>query len=143
MTCRDNYQDSLQGKIWELQSKSLTWKLLEIESKVFKTFTSRVCRKLNRFNMDKAKLVSTPLGSHFILSRDQLSKSKEERDHMSKVLDTGPLKLVNKIELTHLSGISPDFSHLRIKVFINSSKLSLVVPLRSLNSYNYSYFNNR
>ena len=40
---------------------------------------------LNRFNMNEAKPVSTPLGSHFKLSKEQSLKTKEERDHMSKV----------------------------------------------------------
>ena len=40
---------------------------------------------LNRFNMNEAKPVSTPLDNHFRLSKEQLSKTKEERDHMSKV----------------------------------------------------------
>ena len=40
---------------------------------------------LNRFNMNEAKPVSTPLGSHFKLSKDQSPKIEEERDHMSKV----------------------------------------------------------
>ena len=35
--------------------------------------------------MNEAKLVSTPLGSHFKLSKEQLPKTEEERDHMSKV----------------------------------------------------------
>ena len=39
----------------------------------------------NRFNMNKAKPVSTPLGSHFKLSKEQSPKTEEERDHMSKV----------------------------------------------------------
>ena len=35
--------------------------------------------------MNEAKPVSTPLGSHFKLSKEQLSKTEEERDHLSKV----------------------------------------------------------
>ena len=35
--------------------------------------------------MNEAKPVSTPLGSHFKLSKEQSPKTKEERDHMSKV----------------------------------------------------------
>ena len=35
--------------------------------------------------MNEAKPVSTPLGSHFKLSKDQSPKIEEERDHMSKV----------------------------------------------------------
>ena len=40
---------------------------------------------LSRFNMNEAKLVSTSLDSHFKLSKEQSPKTKEERDHMSKV----------------------------------------------------------
>ena len=40
---------------------------------------------LNRFNMNEAKLVSTLLGSHFKLSKEQSPKTEEERDYMSKV----------------------------------------------------------
>ena len=40
---------------------------------------------LSRFNMNEAKPVSTHLGSHFKLSKEQSLKTKEERDHMSKV----------------------------------------------------------
>ena len=40
---------------------------------------------LNRFNMNETELVNTPLGSHFRLSKEQSPKTKEERDHMSKV----------------------------------------------------------
>ena len=35
--------------------------------------------------MNEAKLVSTPLGSHFKLSKGQSLKAEEEMDHMSKV----------------------------------------------------------
>ena len=40
---------------------------------------------VSRFNMNETKLVSTPLGSHFKLSKEQSSNTEEERDHMSKV----------------------------------------------------------
>ena len=40
---------------------------------------------LSRFNMNEGKPVSTPLGSHFRLSKEKSPKTKEERDHMSKV----------------------------------------------------------
>ena len=35
--------------------------------------------------MNEAKPVSTPLGSHFKLSKEQSPKTEEERNHMSKV----------------------------------------------------------
>ena len=44
-----------------------------------------VKKVLSKFNMNEAKPVSTPLGSHFKLSKEQSPKTKEERDHMSKV----------------------------------------------------------
>ena len=44
-----------------------------------------VKKVLSRFNMNEAKLVSTPLGSHFKLSKEQSLKTEEEMDHMSKV----------------------------------------------------------
>ena len=40
---------------------------------------------LSRFNMNEAKSVSTPLGSHFKLSEEQSPKTEEEMDHMSKM----------------------------------------------------------
>ncbi|KAE8725120.1 Polyadenylate-binding protein 7 [Hibiscus syriacus] len=40
---------------------------------------------LSRFNMQDAKPVSTPLGVHFRLSKDQSPKTEEERAHMVKV----------------------------------------------------------
>ena len=39
----------------------------------------------SRFNMNEAKPMSTPLGSHFKLSKEQSPKTNKERDHMSKV----------------------------------------------------------
>lgn len=44
-----------------------------------------VKKVLSRFNMDKAKPVGTPLGSHFRLSKGQSPKLEEEQDYMSKV----------------------------------------------------------
>ena len=44
-----------------------------------------VKKVLNRFNMNEAKLVSTPLGSHFKLSMEQSPKTEEERDYMSNM----------------------------------------------------------
>ena len=40
---------------------------------------------LSMFNMNETKPVSTPLGSHFRLSKKHSPKIKEERNHMSKV----------------------------------------------------------
>nr|CAN77134.1 hypothetical protein VITISV_039954 [Vitis vinifera] len=44
-----------------------------------------VKKVLSRFNMNEAKPVSTPLDSHFKLSKEQSPKTEEEKDHMSKV----------------------------------------------------------
>ncbi|RVW99370.1 Retrovirus-related Pol polyprotein from transposon TNT 1-94 [Vitis vinifera] len=44
-----------------------------------------VKKVLSRFNMNEAKPMSTPLGSHFKLSKEQSPKTEEERYHMSKV----------------------------------------------------------
>ena len=44
-----------------------------------------VKKVLNRFNMNEAKPMSTPLGIHFKLSKEQSPKIEEERDPMSKV----------------------------------------------------------
>ena len=44
-----------------------------------------VKKVLSRFNMNETKPVSTPLGSHFKLSKEQSPNTEEERDHMSKV----------------------------------------------------------
>jgi hypothetical protein len=40
---------------------------------------------LSRFNMDEAKSVSTPLGSHFKLTKDQTPKMDQEKAYMNKV----------------------------------------------------------
>ena len=40
---------------------------------------------LSRFNMQNAKVVSTPLGVHFRLSKEQSPKTEEERAYMAKV----------------------------------------------------------
>ena len=51
----------------------------------FKLSQAKYVKKiLSRFNMNEAKPVSTPL-AHFRLSKEQSPKTKEERDHMSKV----------------------------------------------------------
>ncbi|BBH04062.1 Toll-Interleukin-Resistance domain family protein [Prunus dulcis] len=47
--------------------------------------TEYINRVLQRFNMGDAKPVSTPLASHFHLSKDQSPQTEEERDLMAKV----------------------------------------------------------
>ena len=53
-----------------------TWKLSR---------SKYVKKVLSKFNMNEPKPASTPLDSHFKLSKEQSPKTKEERDHMSKV----------------------------------------------------------
>ena len=40
---------------------------------------------ISKFNKNETKPLSTPLGSYFRLSKEQSTKKKEERDHMSTV----------------------------------------------------------
>ena len=47
--------------------------------------TEYVKKILSRFSMDEAKLVSTPLGSHFRLTKDQSPKTEQKQAYMSKV----------------------------------------------------------
>ena len=52
---------------------------------ILKLSQSKYVKKvLNRFNMNKAKPMSTPLGSHFKLSKEQSPKTEEEMNYMSK-----------------------------------------------------------
>ena len=44
-----------------------------------------VKKMLNRFSMSDVKSVSTPLATHFKLSKEQSPTTEEERDHMAKV----------------------------------------------------------
>ena len=44
-----------------------------------------VKKVLSRFNLNETKPVSTPLDSHFKLSKEQSPKIDKERDHMSRV----------------------------------------------------------
>ena len=57
--------------------------------------------------MNEAKLVSIPLGSHFRLSKEQSPKTKEERDHMSKV----PYALAIGSLMYAMVGTRPDIAH--------------------------------
>ena len=74
-----------------------------------------VKKVLSRFNINEAKPVSTPLGSHFKLSKEQSPKIKEERDHMSKVPYTstiGSLMYVmvcTRLDIAHAVGVVSKF----------------------------------
>ena len=66
-----------------------------------------VKKVLNRFNMNEAKLVSTPLGSHFNLSKERSSKTEEKRDHTSKV----PYASAIGSLVYAMVGTRPDIAH--------------------------------
>ena len=66
-----------------------------------------VKKVLSRFNMNETKLVSTPLGNHFKLSKEQSPKTEEERDHMSKV----PCALAIGNLMYAMVCIRPDIAH--------------------------------
>ena len=46
--------------------------------------TEYVKKVLSKFNMNEAKPMSTPLGSHFRLSKEQSLKTKEEMDYIAR-----------------------------------------------------------
>ena len=70
-----------------------------------------VKKVLSKFNMNEAKLVSTLLGSHFKLSKEQSLKTEEERDYMSKVpyaLAIGNLMyamVCTRLDIAHAMGV--------------------------------------
>ena len=70
---------------------------------------------LSRFHTNEAKPVSTPLGSHFKLSKEQSLKTEEERDHMSKVSYAsaiGSLMYVmvcTRLDIAHAVGVVSRF----------------------------------
>ena len=43
-------------------------------------------KALSKFNMQNAKSMSTPLGAHVKLCKEQSPKTKKERDHIKKVV---------------------------------------------------------
>ena len=65
--------------------------------------------------MNEAKLVNTPLGSHFKLSKEQSPKTEKERDHMSKVpyaSAIGSLMYVmvcTRLDIAHAVGVVSRF----------------------------------
>ena len=70
---------------------------------------------LSRFNMNEAKPMSTPLGNHFKLSKEQSPKTEKERNHMSKVpyaLVIGSLMYVmvcTRPNIAHVVGVVSRF----------------------------------
>ena len=74
-----------------------------------------VKKVLRMFNMNEAKPVSTPLGSHFKLSKEQLLKTEEERDYTSKVPYASAISslmyamLCTRPDIAHVVGIVSRF----------------------------------
>nr|CAN73722.1 hypothetical protein VITISV_041002 [Vitis vinifera] len=74
-----------------------------------------VKKVLNRFNMNETKPVSTPLSSHFKLSKEQSQKTKEENDHMSKVPYASAIgslmyaMVCTRLDITHVVGVVSRF----------------------------------
>ena len=74
-----------------------------------------VKKVLNRFNMNEAKPVSTPLGSHFKLSKEQSPKIEEERNHISKEPYTSVIgslmyaMLCTRPDIVHVVGVVSRF----------------------------------
>ena len=74
-----------------------------------------VKKVLSRFNMNEVKLVSTPLGSHFKLSKEQSPKTEEERDYMSKVPYASAIgslmyaMVCTKLDIEHAMGVVSRF----------------------------------
>ena len=74
-----------------------------------------VKKVLSKFNMNEVKLVNTPLGSHFKLSKEQSPKTEEEKDYMSKVpyaLAIGSLMYVmvcTRLDIAHAVGVVSRF----------------------------------
>ena len=70
-----------------------------------------VKKVLSSFSMSEAKLVSTPLATHFKLSKEQSPTTEEERDHMAKVpyaFAIGSLMYVmvcTKLDIVHTVGV--------------------------------------
>ena len=65
--------------------------------------------------MNEAKPVSTPLGSHFKLSKVQSPKTEEERDHMSKVPYASTISnlmyaiVCTRLDIAHAMGVVSRF----------------------------------
>ena len=70
-----------------MQRKSLVMRIIRDKANgISKLSQSKYVKKiLSKFNMNEAKLMSTPLGSRFKLSKNQSLKIEKEMDHMSKV----------------------------------------------------------
>ena len=77
--------------------------------------------------MNEAKSASTPLGSHFKLSKEQSPKTEEERDHMSKVPYASAIgslmyaMVCTRPDITHAVGVVSRFIGLESSIGRQSS----------------------
>ena len=87
-----NKLKSLLSKAFDMKDLGVAKKILGMEihmdrasGRLWLSQHSYVKRVLEMFNMDNAKLVSTSLANHFILSTNQCPKTDDELKNMSKV----------------------------------------------------------
>ena len=92
-----------------MQRKSLVMRIIRDKANgILKLSQSKYVKKiLSKFNMNEAKPMSTPLDSHFKLSKEQSLKTEEERGHMSKV----PYDLAIGSLMYAMVCIRPDIPH--------------------------------
>jgi hypothetical protein len=70
-----------------------------------------VKKVLSIFSMDRAKSVSTPLGSHFRLTKDQSPKTNKEKVYMNKVPYTSVTRnlmyamVCRRSDIAHVVGV--------------------------------------
>lgn len=77
---------------FEMKDLGVAKKILGMEihrdrakNQLFLTQSKYIKKVLQRFNLHKAKVVTTPLGQHFRLSSDQAPSSDRDVEYMSKV----------------------------------------------------------
>lgn len=79
--------------------------------KLFLSQSEYVEKALKRFNMQNAKVVSTPLPCHFKLTKEMCPKTQEEEDKMSKIpyaLVVGSLMyamVCTRLDIAHAMGV--------------------------------------
>ncbi|RVW15490.1 Retrovirus-related Pol polyprotein from transposon TNT 1-94 [Vitis vinifera] len=111
----DLYMIQPEGFIVQGQENlGLALRRLIIEEAIVQTVCNEgfgSCKANPWFNMNEAKPVSTPLGSHFKLSKEQSPKTEEERDHMSKVPYASAIgslmyaMVCTRIDIAHAVGV--------------------------------------
>ena len=74
-----------------------------------------VKKVFSKFNMNEAKPVNIPLGSHFKLNKEQSPKTEEEMDHMSKVPYASAIgnlmyaMVCTRLDIAHVVGVMSRF----------------------------------